>query len=327
VVPHWIELLAWVALALGFASALVVAGSIVAPGNRRHTGIMNLVSPTRNRSRLLERAAGAQPHASLRTASRRHGAGSARVRSLGLPATVRACLFDLDGVLTDTARIHAAAWKEMFDDYLRARAAENQAHFVPFDPVADYKEFVDGKPRDEGLRSFLASRRIELPEGSSSSPAAEASIVGLGKRKNEIVLSLIGEGGVKPYPGSVRYLQAAGAAGLRRAVVSSSENACEVLHAAGLADLVEARIDGITIAREHLRGKPAPDSFLAAARALGVGPDRAAVFEDALAGVVAGRAGRFALVVGVDRAGQADSLREHGADLVVADLADLLGRP
>jgi HAD superfamily hydrolase (TIGR01509 family) len=215
----------------------------------------------------------------------------------------------------------------MFDDYLRARAAEDQTDFVPFDPVADYKEFVDGKPRDEGLRSFLASRRIELPEGSSSSPAAEASIVGLGRRKNEIVLSLIGERGVKPYPGSVRYLHAARAAGLRRAVVSSSENACEVLHAAGLADLVEARIDGITIAREHLRGKPAPDSFLAAARALGAEPGRAAVFEDALAGVVAGRAGQFALVVGVDRAGHADALRDHGADLVVADLADLLGRP
>jgi HAD superfamily hydrolase (TIGR01509 family) len=177
------------------------------------------------------------------------------------------------------------------------------------------------------VRSFLASRGLDLPEGSASSPAVEASIVGLGKRKNEIVLSLIGKRGVKPYAGSVRYLQAARAAGLRRAVVSSSENACEVLHAADLADLIEARIDGITIAREQLRGKPAPDSFLAAARALGVEPDRAAVFEDALAGVAAGRAGRFALVVGVDRAGRADSLREHGADLVVADLADLLDRP
>jgi beta-phosphoglucomutase family hydrolase len=245
---------------------------------------------------------------------------------LGLPEAVRACLFDLDGVLTQTAKVHAAAWKEMFDAYLRERAARAGEPFVPFDPLADYDEYVDGKPRYDGVRSFLASRGIEVPEGEQDDPPAAETVHGLGNRKNELVLRLIRERGIEAYEGSVRYLQAAQKAGLRRAVVSSSSNCHEVVVAAGIEDLLEVRIDGIVAEREHLRGKPAPDTFLAGARALGVAPAAAAVFEDALAGVAAGRAGGFGCVVGVDRVGQAAALREHGADLVVADLVELLER-
>jgi beta-phosphoglucomutase family hydrolase len=243
---------------------------------------------------------------------------------LGLPDGVRACLFDLDGVLTETAKVHAAAWKEMFDGFLRDRAAKGGEPFRPFDPVADYDEYVDGKPRYDGVRSFLAARGIELPEGAESDPPAADTVYGLGNRKNEIVQRMIDEQGVEAYEGSVRYVRAARDAGLKRAVVSSSSNCREVLAAAGIEDLFEQRIDGLVAERDHLEGKPAPDTFLAGARALGVGPDRAAVFEDALAGVAAGRAGGFAYVVGVDRVGQADELRAHGADLVVSDLAELL---
>jgi len=243
---------------------------------------------------------------------------------LGLPDGVRACLFDLDGVLTQTAEVHAAAWKEMFDAYLRDRAARTAERFVPFDPVADYDEYVDGEPRYDGVRSFLAARGIKLPEGEESDPASAETVRALGDRKNELVLRLINERGVEVYPGSVRYVRRAREAELRRAVVPSSSNCREVLIAAGIEDLFEQRIEGVVAERNHLRGKPAPDTFLAGARALGVGPGEAAVFEDSLAGVAAGRAGGFACVVGVDRAGQADALREHGADLVVADLSELL---
>ena len=243
---------------------------------------------------------------------------------LGLPDGTRACLFDLDGVLTKTAVVHNAAWKEMFDAYLRERSRRTGEPFVPFDPGRDYDEYVDGKPRADGTRSFLASRGIELPEGSEDDPPSAETIHGLGTRKNEIVLRRIREDGVEAYESSVRYVRAARDAGLRRAVVSSSANCRDVLIAAGIEDLFEARIDGVVAGREHLRGKPAPDTFLAAARALGLGPQAAAVFEDALAGVEAGRAGRFRFVVGVDRTGQADALKKHGADIVVADLAELL---
>jgi beta-phosphoglucomutase family hydrolase len=246
---------------------------------------------------------------------------------LGLPDEVRACLFDLDGVLTQTAKVHAAAWKEMFDAYMKSRAARSGDRFVPFDEVADYDEYVDGKPRQDGVRSFLASRGIELPPGAPDDPPERETVAGLGNRKNEIVLRLIHERGVQPYDGSVRYVNAARGAGLRRAVVSSSTNCRDVLRAASIEELFEVRIDGIVAEREHLRGKPAPDTFLAGARAFGVPASEAAVFEDALAGVAAGRAGGFAFVVGVDRVGQADKLREHGADVVVEDLADLLQRP
>jgi beta-phosphoglucomutase family hydrolase len=246
---------------------------------------------------------------------------------LGLPANVTACLFDLDGVLTQTAKVHAAAWKEMFDSYLRDRAERTGEELVPFDPVEDYDEFVDGLPRYDGVRSFLASRGIELPQGTPGDPPGAETIDGLGNRKNEIVLKLIREQGVQPYEGSVRYVKAAIAAGLRRAVVSSSTNCRDVLVAAGIEDLFEEIVDGHVAEREGLKGKPAPDTFLAGARALGVAADRAAVFEDALAGVQAGRAGRFGCVVGVDRVGQSDALKAHGADIVVRDLAELLDAP
>ena len=246
---------------------------------------------------------------------------------LGLPKGTRGCLFDLDGVLTKTAKVHDAAWKEMFDDFLRDRSRQTGQPFVPFDPVKDYDEYVDGKPREDGTRAFLASRGIDLPEGGEGDPPEAQTIHGLSNRKNQIVLQRIHTDGVEAYEGSVRYVRAVRDAGLRRAVVSSSANAHDVLAAAGIEDLFETRIDGVVAERDHLRGKPAPDTFLAGARALGLEPPAAAVFEDALAGVAAGRAGGFGCVVGVDRAGQADELRKHGADVVVTDLADLLDRP
>ena len=246
---------------------------------------------------------------------------------LGLPDGIRGCLFDLDGVITKTATVHDAAWQEMFDNYLRERSRQTGEPFVPFDPVADYENFVDGKPRADGTRSFLRSRGIELPEGDPGDPPDALTVHGLSNRKNEILLRRIHSDGVETYPGSVRYVRAARDAGLRRAVVTSSANCREVLAAAHIEDLFEARIDGLVAEREHLRGKPAPDTFLAGARALRLEPGEAAVFEDALAGVAAGRAGRFGCVIGVDRLGQADALREHGADVVVADLAELQERP
>lgn len=248
-------------------------------------------------------------------------------RSLGLPDHIRACLFDLDGVLTQTAKVHAAAWKAMFDAYLKSRAETEGVAFVAFDAEEDYDTYVDGKPRADGVRSFLRSRHIDLPEGSADDPPAAKTVAGLGNAKNEIVLRKIREDGVEVYGGSVRYLHAVGAAGLHRAVVSSSANCADVLQAVGISDLFEARVDGVTVDHDHLAGKPAPDTFLAAARLLGVEPGEAAVFEDALSGVEAGRAGNFGLVVGVDRVGQADALRAHGADVVVGDLAELLGPP
>ncbi len=246
---------------------------------------------------------------------------------LGLPDGVRGCLFDLDGVLTKTALVHAAAWKEMFDGYLRERARQTGQPFAAFDPVSDYDEYVDGKPRAEGTRSFLDARGIDLPDGSDDDPPGAPTVHGLGNRKNEIVLRRIRADGVAAYEGSVRYVRAARAAGLRRGVVSSSANCRDVLATTGITDLFEAVIDGVVAGREHLPGKPAPDTFLAGARALGVPPSAAVVFEDALAGVAAGRAGAFRYVVGVDRAGQADALLAHGADIVVTDLAELLDRP
>jgi beta-phosphoglucomutase family hydrolase len=244
--------------------------------------------------------------------------------NVGLPRRIRACLFDLDDVLAQTATLHAAAWKTTFDRFLRTRAARTGHTFAPFDPGADYAEYVDGKSRLEGVRSFLAARRIELPEGGVDDPLDGETIGGLANRKNEAVLALIREQGVEAHPGSVRYVNAVRAAGVRCAVVSSSANAREVLEAAGIAHLFDERLDGIDAERMHLQGKPAPDTLLAAARALWVFPAETAVFEDALAGVAAGRAGSFGVVVGVDRLGRAQALREHGADIVVSDLAELL---
>jgi beta-phosphoglucomutase family hydrolase len=244
--------------------------------------------------------------------------------ALGLPAEIRACLFDLDGVLTRTAAVHAAAWKEMFDAYLRERAEREGEPFVPFDEVSDYDEFVDGKHRDDGVQSFLESRGILLPRGRHDDPPELDTVAGLANRKNERLLTIVRSRGVEAYEGSVRYATAARDAGLRRAVVSASENCVEFLVAAGIEDLFELRIDGVVAEQEHIPGKPAPDTFLVAAERLGVAPTEAAVFEDALAGVAAGRAGGFGFVVGVDRVGQADALREHGADVVVSDLEELL---
>jgi beta-phosphoglucomutase family hydrolase len=236
-----------------------------------------------------------------------------------LPDSIRACLFDMDGVLTETATVHAAAWKEMFDEFLARRGAA-----PPFDEVRDYDDHVDGKPRYDGVRSFLASRGIELPEGDPGDPPDAETVCGLGNRKNELVQKLIRERGVHAYEGSVRFVEEVRDAGLRTAVVSSSANTREVLDAAGIADLFEAVVDGHSLDERHLKGKPAPDTFLAAAQDLGVPAGQAAVFEDALAGVEAGRAGGFGHVVGVNRSNEADALRAHGADVVVDDLAELL---
>jgi beta-phosphoglucomutase family hydrolase len=237
---------------------------------------------------------------------------------------VTACLFDMDGVITQTAKVHDTAWKETFDDFLRSWSASHNVPFVPFDPVRDYEVYVDGKPRLEGTASFLESRGIELPAGEESDPAGTPTIWGLSNRKNELIQKVIERDGVQAYEGSVRYVKAAREAGLRTAIVSSSANTEAVLKAAGMDSLFEVRVDHQVAEAAGLRGKPAPDTFLEAARLLGVAPANAAVYEDALAGVAAGRAGNFGLVVGVDRADQADQLHAHGADVVVKDLAELL---
>ena len=241
-----------------------------------------------------------------------------------LPDHIAACLFDLDGVLTQTASVHAAAWKEMFDAFLQGRSRLTGEPFRPFEVGSDYTAYVDGKLRQDGVRSFLASRGIALPDGSPGDPPTADTVHGLGNRKNERFLEILRERGVTVYEGSIRFVEAMRDAGLRRAVVTASKNGGEVLAAAGIDDLFEVRVDGLVAARENLRGKPAPDTFLAAAKALSVEPARCAVFEDAIAGVEAGRAGSFGWVVGVDRAGQAAELRSHGADVVVTDLGELL---
>ncbi|CAL9603874.1 putative protein [Streptomyces sp. enrichment culture] len=241
---------------------------------------------------------------------------------LGLPETIQACLFDLDGVVTKTAVVHAAAWKETFDAFLRERDGED---FRPFTD-ADYDEYVDGRPRADGVRAFLASRGIELPEGSPGDPPDAQTVNGVGNRKNELLLGKIRTQGVEAYDGTLRYIEAVRARGLRTAIVSSSANTRDVLRSIDAEPLFDVRVDGVVAAERKLPGKPRPDTFLAAARDLGVEPSRAAVFEDALAGMDAGRAGRFGYVVGVDRAGQTDALYAHGADRVVKDLAELGGQ-
>ena len=241
-----------------------------------------------------------------------------------LPNGIQACLFDLDGVLTQTAKVHAAAWKQMFDAFLAERSSRTGEPFRPFELAADYVPYVDGKLRQDGVRAFLASRGIVLPEGSPDDPPTALTVYGLARRKNDLFLELLRRRGVEVYEGSVRFVVAVREAGLRRAVVTASRNCREVLAAAGLTHLFEVRIDGIVADEAGLRGKPAPDTFLAAAAALGVDPALCAVFEDAIAGVEAGRAGSFGWIVGVDRVGQAEALRDHGADVVVTDLSELL---
>ncbi|WP_372451350.1 beta-phosphoglucomutase family hydrolase [Mycolicibacter acidiphilus] len=240
---------------------------------------------------------------------------------LGLPGSVHACLFDLDGVLTDTASVHTAAWQAMFDAFLAQRDGPG---FTPFDPVEDYRRYVDGRKRDDGVRAFLASRDITLPDGDADDPPEAETVYGLGNRKNAAFAQTLRDRGAEVFEGSRRYLQAVVAAGLPTAVVSASANAGEVLRVTGLAQFINCRVDGVTLRTEHLPGKPAPDSFLRAAQLLGVAPDHGAVFEDALSGVAAGRAGGFGFVVGVDRVGQAAELSAAGADVVVDDLAELL---
>jgi beta-phosphoglucomutase family hydrolase len=242
----------------------------------------------------------------------------------GLPDGVSACLFDMDGVVTQTATVHAAAWKEMFDEFLRERAQSTGTEFVPFDPHHEYDAYVDGKPRLDGTRSFLESRGIDLPEGTPDDPPGTRTLYGLSNRKNNLVLEKIAAGGVQVYEGSIAYINAVRAGGIRTAIVSASANTVQVLKSADIEDLFDTRIDGVIAKQRGLRGKPAPDTFLAAAEALGVPAAHAVVFEDAQAGVAAGHAGHFALTVGVDRVGQAAELREHGADIVVKDLAELL---
>jgi beta-phosphoglucomutase family hydrolase len=238
---------------------------------------------------------------------------------LGLPDQIRACLFDLDGVLTRTASVHMAAWKRTFDEFLRSRDPQ-----APEFTLADYHEHVDGKPRADGVRDFLASRGIVLPEGGPDDPPGAATVQMIATRKNELIQVELEEHGVEVFPGSIAYLRACKDAGLAIAVVTASANGETVIAAGGFADLIQARIDGIVAKQRGLRGKPEPDTFLAGAEALGVEPAAAVVFEDAQAGVAAGRAGGFGFVVGVDRTGQAEALRERGADVVVSDLAELL---
>jgi beta-phosphoglucomutase family hydrolase len=251
-------------------------------------------------------------------------AGSGLTAGPGLPDQVRACLFDLDGVITRTAVVHARAWTDMFDAFLATWAQQQGRPFVPFDPDHDYRQYVDGRPRLDGTRAFLASRGIALPEGMPDDPPGTPTVYGLSNAKNRLVLHRIRSDGVEVYPGSIAFLHAVRDAGLATAVVSSSANTVDVLRVTGLTELFDVRIDAAVADQRHLAGKPAPDTFLAGAAELGVPATRAAVVEDALAGVEAGRAGGFALVIGVDRGGNGESLRAHGADVVVTDLAQLL---
>jgi beta-phosphoglucomutase family hydrolase len=292
------------------AAAATSRGTLRAPRSNDRDG--RLAGPL-----TLRRANPAGTRRSNRSPSR---IGRTVAAVLGLPDDIRACLFDLDGVLTQTAKVHQAAWKRTFDEFLRQRDPAE-----PEFSAADYNRFVDGKPRKDGVRDFLASRGITLPEGADDDPADAPTVSGVATRKNELLLRELEEHGVEVYDGSMRYLRAVKDAGLSAAVVTASANGGHVIEVAGFGDLIDARIDGLVTAREGLRGKPAPDTFLAGARALDVAPAQAAVFEDALSGVAAGRAGDFGFVVGVDRAGQAQELAEHGADLVVRDLAELMG--
>lgn len=236
-----------------------------------------------------------------------------------------AVLFDLDGVITDTASIHAACWKQMFDEYLQKRATPRGEAFRPFDAAADYRLYVDGKPRFDGVRDFLRSRDIQLPEGGPDDPPEAETVGGLGNRKNDLVNKIIEDLGVEPYEGSIKLVHRLREQGFKIAVVTSSQNCTAVLRAAGLDEFFDIRVDGNTILAEHLAGKPSPQTFLAAAKLLGVEPSRAVVVEDALSGVEAGFNGKFGLVIGVARKGNADELRRHGAHLVVNDLGELVG--
>ena len=236
-----------------------------------------------------------------------------------------AVLFDLDGVITDTASLHAAAWKQMFDDYLQRRAAQTREVFRPFDIATDYRLYVDGKPRFDGVRDFLTSRGIQLPEGTPDDPPQAETVSGLGNRKNDLINEVIEDVGVKAYEGSVKLIRQLHRQGYKIAVVTSSHNCTTVLHAAGLDRVFDVQVDWNTIEKQDLAGKPAPDTFLTAAKLLAVEPRRAVVIEDAISGVQAGANGHFGLVIGVARKGNAEELISHGANWVVNDLAELVG--
>ena len=235
-----------------------------------------------------------------------------------------AVLFDLDGVLTSTARVHSVCWKRMFDAFLQRRAADAGETFVPFDIEDDYKRYVDGKPRYDGVRSFLRSREIELPDGDPDDPPGELTACGLGNRKDRLFNEVLTAEGVESYDGTIRWARELRRRGMKTAVVSSSKNCKAIMEAAAIEDLFDVRMDGEIAQRRGIPGKPAPDTYLKAAEELGVRPERAVVVEDALSGVQAGRRGGFGLVIGVDRHGDADALRENGADIVVTDLAEML---
>src|SRR6516162_3184019 len=235
-----------------------------------------------------------------------------------------AVLLDLDGVITDTAGIHAACWKQMFDEYLQKRATQRGEVLHPFDIATDYRLYVDGKPRYDGVRDFLKSRGIELPEGSPDDPPQAETVDGLGNRKNDLVNKIIEDKGVEPYEGSVELIRQLRHQGFKIAVVTSSQNCTIVLKAAKVDDFFDLLVDGNTIHARQLAGKPAPDTYLMAANLLRVEPARAVVIEDALSGVEAGSNGKFGLVIGVARKGNADELRRHGAHLAVNDLGELV---
>ena len=235
-----------------------------------------------------------------------------------------AVLFDLDGVITDTANLHATCWKQMFDEYLQKRERQKGEAFRPFDLAADYRLYVDGKPRFDGVRDFLRSRGIQLPEGTPDDPAEVETVCGLGNRKNDLVNRAIADEGVQPYEGTVQFIHQLRRNGFKTAVVTSSQNCAAVLKAAKLDDFFEVRVDGNTIHEQRLAGKPAPDTFLMAARLLGVKPARTVVIEDAISGVEAGSSGSFGLVIGIARKGNAEELKRHGAHLVVDDLGELV---
>ena len=235
-----------------------------------------------------------------------------------------AVLCDLDGVITNTATLHAICWKQMFDEYLRKRAEQKGEAFRPFDLATDYRLYVDGEPRFDGVRDFLRSRGIQLPEGNPDDPADVETVHGLGNRKNDLVNRAIAEVGVEPYAGTVQFIHQLRRDGFKIAVVTSSQNCDAVLRAARLDDLFEVRVDGNLIRAQRLAGKPAPDTFLIAAKQLGVEPIRTVVIEDAISGVEAGSNGKFGLVIGVARKGNAEELKRHGAHLVVDDLGELV---
>lgn len=245
-------------------------------------------------------------------------------QDLKLPENIRACLFDMDGVLTQTAKVHSEAWKTMFDGFLKHRAEHDGNTFVPFDIATDYVNYVDGRLRQDGVRTFLQSRGIQIPEGNPDDDETLETIYGLGNRKNKQVVQLIKTQGVETFADAITFLHAVRRAGIKTAVVSASKNTPDVLQVTNLADQFDFVMHGGIAAEMHLPGKPAPDTFLAAAEALGEPAANCAVLEDAISGVQAGKAGKFGYVIGVDRVDHGDELKANGADIVLRSLEELV---